>query len=300
MRSKVRPRNTPAPGTPAGSGRPPRAQQGPPPRRTGLVWLGIIAFVLGATAALAVDRISPSVNLGSRPVPSGSAIASPLANASPAASASEFPSAEPSVPPSLGPSPSPSQAAPIIAAELPTKVGKTTLQVQSITGTASLGTAPSIRAMTAAITNLGKKPEDLEIAEALDPTGASALSILGFRLPGVDPAKLEPLILTDWLSASSPGVTTSTITMSGQSLTRISYGSEGASDYILVHGDGIFIIETANQTEAASVVSLMTSGTAAPGASPGTSPAGSPGASPAATPSPAGSAAAPAPSPSAT
>jgi len=252
----------------------------------GLVWFGIIAFVLGATAALAVDRISPSVNLGSKPAPSGSAVSSPLANASPGPSASEFPSAAPSVPPSLGPSPSPSQAAPILAAELPTKVGATTLQVQSITGTASLGTAPRIRAMTAAITNLGKKPKDLELAEALDPTGTSALSILGFRVPGVAPARLEPLILTDWLSSSSPGVTTSTVTLSGQTITRISYGSEGASDYILVHGDGIFIIETANQAEAALVVSIMTGASTAPGASPG--------ASPGAAPSPVGSATSPA------
>ena len=38
---------------------------------------------------------------------------------------------------------------------------------------------------------IGKKPGDLEIADAFDQSGSLALSLLGFRLPGTDAATLS-------------------------------------------------------------------------------------------------------------
>jgi hypothetical protein len=58
-------------------------------------------------------------------------------------------------------------------AEMPHAVNGTTLTTDSTTNATSLGGDPSSRALSAAVTSLGKKPGDLEIAEAYDASGAS-------------------------------------------------------------------------------------------------------------------------------
>jgi hypothetical protein len=56
---------------------------------------------------------------------------------------------------------------------MPHAVNGTTLTTDSTTNATSLGGDPSSRALSAAVTSLGKKPGDLEIAEAYDASGAS-------------------------------------------------------------------------------------------------------------------------------
>ena len=240
MRPKVRPSVSPPSVPPTRRAQP----------RTDQLWFGIIVFVLGATAAFVVDRVA-STNAGS------GTRAAVVTSVSPSQVASAPTNAGPTATASAAPSAAPSQAAPALVAEMPRSVRGTTLSVQSATGTTSLGAGPSSRAMSAALTSLGKKPADLEIAEAYDASGTSTLSILGFRVPGLDPTRLEPVILDDWLSANTPGVTTTSISLSGTPATRVSYGDEGASEYVVVHGDSIFIVETADQSLAASAVAAL-------------------------------------------
>ena len=147
---------------------------------------------------------------------------------------------------------------------MPHAVNGTPLTVESATDATSLGSAPSNRALDAAVTNLGRTPADLEIAEAYDASGSLALSVLGFRVSGVDPAKLRTAVLDAWLSVNTPGVTASSVNLLGTPSTRVSYGDSGPNEYAFVRGDSLFVVETADQSLAANVVAAM----AAPSPSP--------------------------------
>jgi hypothetical protein len=233
-------------------------------RSTGPV-VGIVAvLVVGAILALGVERL-----IG--------------ATLSPGASDTSAPSdalASDAVPTDTGPLPSdvPAQspASPILEGLIPQSVDGTTLTTQSATDATSLTNTPNGRALDAAITKLGKQPADLEIAVGADDSGTIDLSITGFRVAGVDPAKLRTLVLDTWLSASTPGVATSTVNLAGVPTTEVSYGDSGPNEYVLVRGDAVFILETADAKLAADAAKAM-SGPAPSGSTPSApTPSGSP------------------------
>jgi len=140
---------------------------------------------------------------------------------------------------------------------MPRAVNGTALTTESALNATSLGSGPNSRALSAAVTSLGKNPGDLEIADAFDPSGALALSILGFRLPGIDPAKLRPVVLDAWLSVKSSGVTSTSVSLSGTPSTKVSYGDGGPDQYVFVFRDSVFVIVTGDQALATSAVAAM-------------------------------------------
>ncbi len=164
----------------------------------------------------------------SAPSPGGSGAAS----SSPAASGAVGPSASP--------------VAPALEALLPTKVGTTTLTIQSATGDMIIGTDPGSRALSAALTSLGKKPTDLQVAQAYDAGGTVDLSIMGFRVPGITAAKLKPMILETWLLANATGVKSSEVTVGGKKVTRVDYGSTGTTSYVVTTKDAVIVVDTAD------------------------------------------------------
>jgi hypothetical protein len=246
MRSKIRRRATPdavPPPEPASSRSGPRASQ---------VLVGLALLVVGGSLAISAERLVESnAGAGTKASAAAPSVAAPsvaIASSPPGSAAAAASSA---------PSAAPNPAAPVLEAELPRAVNGTTLTLQSATDAATLGNAPSARALSAAVTSLGRKPSDLEIAAAYDPSGALAASILGFRMPGLDPARLRTAILDAWLSINTPGVTSSSVGLSGTPSTRVSYGDSGPSEYVLVRGDSVFVVETADQTLAAGLVAAM-------------------------------------------
>ena len=248
MRSKYRPREAPP----------------PPPRRSSpwaLAVIGLILVAAGAVAALSVERLvksAPGTGTNATTAPSAASGSS----ASPPASAEALASTAPATSPSSAASPSP--AAPVLEAEMPRAVNGIPLTTESALNATSLGNAPNGRALSAAVASLGKKAGDLEIADAFDPSGALALSILGFRLPGIDAAKLRSVVLDAWLSVTSPGITSTSVSLSGTPSTRVSYGDGGPDQYVFVHSDSVFIIVTADQSLAASAVAAMAGASPSP------------------------------------
>ncbi|HYM84168.1 MAG TPA: hypothetical protein VEY67_08460 [Candidatus Dormibacteraeota bacterium] len=241
--------------------------------------LAAAMFVLGASGAILLDRAVAGLP---KPSPSPSAdLLSPSADASPSGSPGPTPS----------PSPSPSPAAPELVAMMPTSIDGTTLSVQSTKDASQLGTGSGVRALSAAIKALGGKPADLEIAEAGDPNGTLKLQILAFRAPGIDPKKLEPAVTGSLLAEGVPGVTHSNVTIGGKPALKVSYGDAGDDEYVIVHADALFVIETADASLAAKAAAAIgggTSGSPAPSSSGSAVPSGSagPSASPGSSPSP--------------
>jgi hypothetical protein len=264
MRSKTRPR---------ASGPAPR------PARPNQALIAIVLVVIGATAALGFERLASAGSTGNR---AGSSAGVPAA--------SDLVSSDPNLPSDSGadaasgsPEPSPSPIAPVLDAMMPRSVGATTLTIETDLGSTILGNDPGSRSFGAAVSTLGVSTDKLEIAFGYDGSGSVALSVIGFRIPGIAPATLRPLVLEAWLSAGAPGVTSTTVTVGGTSATKVSYGDKGPDEYVFTHGDGVFIVETDDPAQAAAVVQAMpvAGSSAAPS---GSAPASSAAASSAATP----------------
>jgi len=163
--------------------------------------------------------------------------------------------------------PSQSPFAPELEALLPKSIPDTSstaspqpdlpLTVISNSATELLGQDPGSRALTARIRTLGKTVNDLQVAQAYDETGAIDLSIIAFRLPGVDPAKFRAAIIETWLSATSEGVTVTQVTLGGKHVTKVDYGDGATVEYVYAKGDTVIVIDTSDTAVATSVAAAL-------------------------------------------
>jgi hypothetical protein len=191
-----------------------------------------------ATASKAVDD---AMKAGT----AGTAAAGP--NAGAGSSASPLPSAE------ISPAGSPdasadadSHAAPDLEKQLPSSAAGVTLSRVSYLGTDVLGTDAASSALSAAVTALGRKPENLRIAEAFDPSGTKSWYVDAFELDGVSGTDLSRAVRTAWLGAGSAGVTSSSLTIGGKHVTRLDHGADVPADTVYVHGGLVFDIGTSD------------------------------------------------------
>jgi len=140
---------------------------------------------------------------------------------------------------------------------MPRTVSGTSLLVQSATGDQVLGADAASKALTSAINSFGKKPIDLEIAQAADATGTLALSVLGFRLKGVTSAKLQPVVLQSWLFASATGVTTKEKKVGSVSVTVVSYGGDTSVTYVTIRKGAVLVIQATDAAVADAAVAAL-------------------------------------------
>ena len=182
--------------------------------------------------------------------------------------------------------PSDTPASAVLESLIPQTVGGTTLTVRSITDAVNIANDPPGRAIDAAVLSLGKQATDLEIGYGYDASGTVDLTIIGFRLPGISPEVLRPIILRTWLANEGPGVTTTQVNLSGTPATQVSYGDSGADEYLFVFKDSVFVVETADSDLANQAVVAITGVSASPAPGGSVAPSGSPPPSVAPAPSP--------------
>lgn len=120
------------------------------------------------------------------------------------------------------------------------------LTTQSASATDVFGQDPSARALAARIRSIGGTLDELQIAQAYDDTGALDLSIIAFRLPKADLAKLRSAIIDTWLSAAAVGVQKTTVTLGGKSLTKVDYGDGSTIEYVYAKDDYVIVIDTSD------------------------------------------------------
>ena len=155
------------------------------------------------------------------------------------------------------PSDVPSHVAPDLEAMLPTTIAGATMVSQSTTGTNALGDDESSRSLVASLGKLGKKPSDLQIAEAYDPDGNVDAEVIAFRAGGVKAAVLGQAVLDSWLAGGASGVVTTKKTISGKPVTQVDYGDGGSFDYLYEKGDVVFDVSTSDPTVAAETIKLL-------------------------------------------
>jgi hypothetical protein len=202
----------------------------------------------GSAVDAALRRALGDAGATSAPVPSSTATPAGSPSGSPAASGDA--------------SPAPSQAvaspvAPELEALMPRQVSGTTLVVQSATGDQVLGTDAASKALVSTLDSFGKKPTDLQIAQAYDEAGQLDLAVLGFRVPGVSAAKLQPAVLQTWLFSGAAGVTTKETMVSGVKVTEVSYGGNTSVSYVAVRKDAVIVIQSGDATLAAAALTAL-------------------------------------------
>jgi hypothetical protein len=166
----------------------------------------------------------------------------------------------PSIEPTDVPVESVSPAAAELEAAMPSKVGEIELTIESAIGTDVLGTDQGSRAITAALREAGKTPDDLRVAQAYDPADPSdppVLSILAVQVEGMPIDALAALVKDSWLAASGAGVTEAPVTLAGKTFTRIDYGDALTASYLLAEGDIVLVIETADEALAAQAAAAL-------------------------------------------
>ena len=188
-------------------------------------------------------------------------------------------SANPSSDASAGASdavPSDTPASAVLESLIPKTVNGTALTVRSITDAINIANDPPGRAIDAAVLSLGKQPTDLEIGYGYDASGTVDLTIIGFRIAGISPEVLRPIVLRTWLANEGPGVTTTQVNLAGNPLTQVSYGDSGADEYLFVFKDSVFVVETADSSLATQAVVAITGVSASPAPGGSVAPSGSP------------------------
>lgn len=181
----------------------------------------------------------------------GGAIA--IGTLDPGASASEEPVAS-----DLPSDEAPSQAAaPALEARLPKEVSGTPLTVSSMLGTDLLADDPTSRAITAALRAEGKTPADLTFAQASDDSQALDLSMFAVAVDGLSDAKTKALVLDSFLSAAGSGVTQSTVTLGGRTLTKVDFGDAGSVNYVLAEDGAVVVFTTSDEAIASATAAAL-------------------------------------------
>jgi len=189
--------------------------------------------------------------------PVASAPASEPPAASPSAAAVGSPAPSGSAAPGESPAPSESplpHAAPDLEALLPGKYQNTTLTKQSDSGEVVLD--PFTRVIAAFLASNGKTEKDLQIAQAYDPTGGVQLSEAVLRVPGVAGSALQQALL-DAMKARNTTATSSTVTLSGKQVTKLTSPGSTSSTYLYLHDDVVYVISASDETVAAGAFATL-------------------------------------------
>ena len=165
------------------------------------------------------------------------------------------PSAVPSGLPSGSPAGEP--ASPELDALLPREVAGTPFVVETSIATDVLGDDAGSKALTAGLRELGKSPDDLQVAQAYDQNGTVDLVLFAFRLPDADPEALRSLVLDSWLVAGAEGVTTEEVELGGKTVTHVDYGDELPGAYLYTVDDVAVIIQTSSEDLAAQAAEAL-------------------------------------------
>ena len=176
--------------------------------------------------------------------------------------------------PSDAPEDSVAPMSPVLEGRMPTSINGVALTVQSAVDATNLSSGPDGRALDAAVVRLGKQASDLEIALAEDDSGSLDLTIFGFRVDGVAAGDIRKAVLEAWLAAGTPGVVTSTVSLSGIDVTKVSYGDGGTDEYVLtIERQRLLPTETSDVTighrAAASAIIAPPNASPSAGSSPG-------------------------------
>lgn len=185
------------------------------------------------------------------------ALAVAAASASPGAQATDEEPLPSDGEESIEPEPTEAHAFLALEALLPKIADGNPLSSQSTVGTEAMGGDPSADPLFQWLADNGKKPEDIEYAEAYDPSSTVDVDVIGIRVNGIPAATLRQKLLETWLQATASGITTSNTTIAGKAVVKIDYGDGGSIDYVFERGDAVLILSSADPALVERVLSTL-------------------------------------------
>jgi hypothetical protein len=227
-----------------GGGRRPSASAPVPPdigRALVLVALlsGLALVVAGAALFVALTRPGPA--------PAAAPTATPIGAVPSDAGASNVPE----------PTPTDSHEFPSLEAILPKTVDGTALSVLSTTGTETLSGDPTYEGLFQWLTASGRKTDEIEFAEAYDPTSTVDVDLIALRVKGIPTAQLRQELLKSWLAADPSAITTTNKTIGGKAVVAMDYVDPAYADYVFEQGDAVVVLTTSDPAVAERVVSSL-------------------------------------------
>jgi hypothetical protein len=183
------------------------------------------------------------------------------ANGGPSSGTSPAPSVaaiEPTSSEDAGASPSdvPSHVAPDLEAMLPKTIAGTTMASQSTSGTTALGDDQSSQSLVASLQKLGKKPSDLQIAEAYDPDQNVDAEVIAFGRPASRRLRsARPSSTAGW--PAGPRVSRRRRRRSRASRSPGRLRRRGSFDYLYEKGDVVFDVSTSDPAVAAETLTQL-------------------------------------------
>ena len=221
---------------------------------------GIVAYLVAASSVTSTElqQAATAVDLAiaAATASAGHGVVGSLPTLPPVGVISPGPSA-PAASTAPSPTSTPSHAVPDLEAVLPHTVSGTPFTSQSLTGTDAIGTDPASVALAASIKGFGKTVADFQVAESYDATGTVAVTIIGFRLTGIQGVPLRQAIIASWMAAAGSGITTTPASVGGKAVIKVDYGDGGPLDYVYVQGTTVLDVSTADTTLAATVLGLL-------------------------------------------
>ncbi|MDP9481812.1 MAG: hypothetical protein M3P84_01150 [Chloroflexota bacterium] len=168
-----------------------------------------------------------------------------------------IPTDDPNASEVIEPEPTDAHVFPDLEALLPKTVDGNPLSTQSIMGNEALAGDPTSDALFQWLTASGKKPEDLEFAEAYDATSTVDAGIIALRVKGIAAADLRQKLLETWLQAEASGITTTNQTIGGKATIVIDYGDGGSLDYVFEQGDAVLILSSSDPALVARILASL-------------------------------------------
>jgi hypothetical protein len=158
--------------------------------------------------------------------------------------------------------------APELEAVLPTTVDGVALQSKSAAGADLITEDAYGEALRAFLTSVGKAPEDLHWAQAIDEAGALDGVFNVWRVAGVPGTKVRDTLIEAW-KADYPDLKVTDVTVDGQSMQSVIFDTETPPSYLYVRGEQFYDIWTGDPKIAAAGIAALPApgGSAAPGAS---------------------------------
>jgi hypothetical protein len=213
-----------------------------------------------ACACLAV--IVAACGSTASPSPSRAASSSPSPT-SPSPSLGPSSSSAPSVSGAVG-SPAPSidvHGAPELEARLPTRLGGTELTTVSLSGDTFIATGGDAGQgqLLDLLDGLGRRPADLSVAEAHDPSGLLVLQVGLFRVAGADPDALAAAWLAAQQAAEGNRLRVGEATIDGRTVTTLEDPAReiGGDTYIVPMGDTLVLVRADDQALVAEALAAI-------------------------------------------
>jgi hypothetical protein len=203
--------------------------------------------------AIATPTPTPTRRPTPNPTPSPTRPPTPPPTPTPTPSPTPLPTPQPTPLPTEGPE---SHLDPELEARLPDTIGGTPLHRTSPGIADQLRSDPRAANALNLLRFIGKGPDDIHFARAMDDADPNRFTELAFQIRGLD-ARIFGGVIVGVVTSQVPGAQTTTLTLGGKTVTKAVNPAGGPSAYLYETGDTAFAIQTTDENLATEALTRL-------------------------------------------